>query len=519
MLKNIIDKLNRSTIKKILTYIFILIFFTIFSSIGSTQSESDNLKNDMAVILKSRQGMETIIAYMSTKPDLFTSHATDRTIVLTPDQSQEVRDLWARFLDYQLMLDITWNRLKSKQPAVLKPKDERAFVAAYAAFLSAYRYALDFIGLVDYDKTLRIVLNEPVSELGLPKGSYANFKFHFLNVSIAAEFASLSAAYKMHIKNNSIPELSGVIRKDEDAIWQAGKDDGILNTLRNAGQITQDKAASLLFPAQKGVAEWMGDTRVLYGKKFLVAADQISLIERRILPGDILLERREWYLSNIGLPGYWPHAGIYVGAESERDKFFDTQEVRDWVISQGIKDGKFESLLKTRYPAAQKSNLQKDENGDALQILEAVSEGVIFSSIKHSANADSVAVLRPNLSRLEIAMAILKGFEYYGRPYDFDFDFRTDNSIVCTELVYKSFGADTNRKGLNLPLTTVIGRPVLTPNNLIRYFDETYDSKDRPFDFVLFLDGNIKTGKAKEGNVKDLRNSWKRPKWHILKGK
>jgi hypothetical protein len=505
--------------KHILTYMFMLVFFTIFTPDGSTQSENNLLKNDAAVILKSRQGMEAIIEYMAAKPNLFPSRSSERTGVLTHSESQEVRDCWARFLDYQLMLDVTWNRLRIKQPVVLKPKDEAAFATAYAVFLSAYRYALDFINLVDHDKTLRILLDEPIPELGLPKRSYAKFKFHFLNVAIATEFASLSAGYKMHIKKNPVAELSDAMAKDENAIWEAGKGDGILNTIRNAGHITKDSASTLIFPVQKGVAEWMGDTRVLYGEKFLVAGDQISLIEQRILPGDIFLERREWYLSNIGLPGYWPHAAIYVGTESERAKFFDTPEVRDWVISQGIKDGRFESLLIKRSPAAQKSNHKKDESGHALQILEAVSEGVVFSSINHSANADSVAVLRPNLSRLEIAMALLKAFTYYGRPYDFDFDFRTDKALVCTEVVYKAYSPDPGQKGLILPLTTVVGRPVLTPNNLIRYFDETYDKKDRPFDFVIFLDGNIKTGRAKEGDVKSLRNSWKRPKWHILVNK
>ncbi|MCL1911366.1 MAG: hypothetical protein FWG13_04090 [Leptospirales bacterium] len=516
MLKYVPYKLSRAAAIKRIPYIFI---FTIFTSVGLTQSENNSLKNDAAVILKSRRGMETAIAYMSTRPDLFTSRASEKVSVLTSKQSQEVRDLWARFLDYQLMLDVTWDRLRIKQPVVLKPKDEKSFVTAYAVFLARYKYALDFISLVDYDKTLRIVLNEPVAELGLPKRSYANFKFRFLNVAVAAEFASLSAAYKMHIKDNPAPELSDAIRKDEASIWQAGKEDGILNTIRNAGEITQSAAASLLFPVQKGVSEWMGDTRVLYGQKYLIAADQIPLIEQRILPGDILLERREWFLSNIGLPGFWPHAALCVGTEAERAKFFDVPEVRDWVISQGIKDGKFESLLKKRCPAAQKANQGKDESGHSLRIIEAVSEGVVFSSVSHSADADSAAVLRPNLSRLEIAMALLKAFGYYGMPYDFDFDFRTSNALVCSELVYKSYSPDAGQKGLDFPLTTIIGRPVLTPNNLIRYFDETYDKKDRPLDFVLFLDGNIKTGRAKEGDVKSLRNSWKRPKWHILVNK
>lgn len=493
--------------------------FFIFTSIAFAQPEKYDLNNESEIILKSRQGMESVIAYMASKPELFVSSMSETAAVLTPGQIQDVRDFWTRFLDYQVMLDITWNKLRSKQPVVLKPQDKKAFAAAYAAFLSRYRYALDFIRLVDYDKTLRIVLNEPVAELGLPKGSYSDFKFRFLNVAMAADFASLYGAYKVYIKDNPVPELSEIIREDEDYIWHEGKDGGILNTIRNAGEIAQSAAAGLIFPVQKGIAEWMGDTRVLYGEKFFVADEQISLIEQHVLPGDILLERREWFLSNIGLPGFWSHSALYVGTGSERDNFFDVPEVREWVISKGINDGKFESLLKEHYPQTYESFLQKDENGHSLTIMEAVSEGVIFSSLQHSANADSVAVLRPNVSRLEIAMAIFKAFEYYGRPYDFDFDFRTDTSIVCSELIYKAYTANENQKGLYLPLTTIIGRPVLTPNNIIRYFDETYDKKDRPFDFVIFLDGNMKTGKAKEGNAKSLRKSWKRPKWHILVGK
>ena len=35
-------------------------------------------------------------------------------------------------------------------------------------------------------------------------------------------------------------------------------------------------------------------------------------------------------------------------------------------------------------------------------------------------------------------------------------------------------------------------------------------------DMVLFLDGREKLGKAVEASVDELRQSWRRPKWHVI---
>ncbi len=68
-----------------------------------------------------------------------------------------------------------------------------------------------------------------------------------------------------------------------------------------------------------------------------------------------------------------------------------------------------------------------------------MSEGVIFTTLEHSADCDSLAALRPRLPRREKAQAILRAFHYAGRPYDFNFDFGTDAELVCTELIYKAY--------------------------------------------------------------------------------
>jgi Permuted papain-like amidase enzyme, YaeF/YiiX, C92 family len=475
----------------------------------------EGLDNDVAVIKSSRHGLAAITTYMASQPDLFPARAPSQLRALTPLQRREVKDIWGRFVDYELMLDALWQRL-SADPA--GADDEMAPArarVAYTAFLARYRYALDFIDRADADPALRVVLNEPLPDLGLPAHSYADFKFRFLNVAMAAEFASLAAVERSRDKDDAFP-LAAEMSADEARIWKAGVADGVVNTLRNAGQIGVNSGARLVFPVQKGVSEWMGDTRVLYGSHYLIAPDQIAALTPRLRPGDLLLERREWFLSNIGLPGYWPHVALYVGTAQERAAYFDDPAVRAWLATQGVVDGDFEALLKRRYPRAYGAGEARDEHGNAYRVMEAMSEGVVFTAIEHSAAADSLAVLRPRLPRLAVAKALLKAYSYQGRPYDFDFDFRTDATLVCSELAYKAYAPDAGKRGLDLPLRTVAGRPVLTPNDIAQQFDQSFGSARQQFDLVAFLDGQARSDRAVEADLAQFRASWRRPKWHIL---
>lgn len=472
------------------------------------------LTNDASLILKMRAGLASITDYMASRPDLFPPRKPAHLRALDAAQRQEVLDLWGRFLDYQLMLDSVWQRLREDPTSDVAQHDRTWQRTAYAAFLARYRHALDFIALSDADPALRVALNEPLPELGLPAGSYADFKFRFLNAAIATEFAALAAGQGSDRNDDSVA-LTQALRSDERRIWQAGKGDGIVNTLRNAGQIVDSGSRRLVFPVQKGVSEWMGDTRVLNGSRYLVTADQIANLAAKLQPGDVLLERREWFLSNIGLPGYWPHAALYIGTPEQRTAYFDDPAVRAWLASEGAAAG-FDALLKARHPAAFSASQVSDAHGDRVRVIEAMSEGVVFTTLEHTAAADAVAVLRPRLSRLEVAKALLKAFAFQGRPYDFDFDFRSDATLVCTELVYKAYGPGIDKSGLRLPLRSVAGRPVLTANDIVRHFDATFSSPEQQFDLVAFLDGKARTGSAVAADLATFRASWKRPKWHIL---
>jgi hypothetical protein len=472
-------------------------------------------QNDVAVIENTRRGLENIIAYMKGRPDLFPPSDRVSIRVMSSAERQEVRQLWASFLDHLLILDSVSQKHASYATIKDKSASRTSFRVGLAAYLSRYRHALEFISLTDNDPALRIVLDEPVSEIGLPPRTYASFKLRHLNAFIATEFAALSSTYRWYGEDSTL-SLTEAMRRDAEHIWKSGPGSGLKHTLSNAAQVVQGAGFKVFFPVQKGVSEWMGDTRVLYGKTFLVKEAQISQMAPLLRPGDVLLERREWFLSNIGLPGYWPHAALYVGTPQERAAWFDDPEVKAWLLGQGVTDGSIDTLLRSRFPTAYELSLAKDDHGDAPQVLEAMSEGVVFTSLSHSAGADSVAVLRPRLSRLDLAQALVTAFKYQGRPYDFDFDFRTDVALVCTELIYKAFGTEPGKTGLRFPLRTVAGRPVTTANDIARQFDETFGQAEQQFDLVVFMDGQQRKGQATEADLASFRTSWRRPKWHIL---
>jgi hypothetical protein len=88
--------------------------------------------------------------------------------------------------------------------------------------------------------------------------------------------------------------------------------------------------------------------------------------------------------------------------------------------------------------------------------------------------------------------------------------------LVCSEVVYQAYLPEKSvQTGLSLPLTEVMGRKTLPPNDIIRTFDQQFGTSSQQFDFVAFLDGRESSGSAVIATVDDLRASWKRPKWDL----
>jgi hypothetical protein len=234
----------------------------------------------------------------------------------------------------------------------------------------------------------------------------------------------------------------------------------------------RDVSKSAIYHAQSFISTWIGDTKVRQPRGgALIHPEQVRQLRAKLRPGDVMLERRNWFLSNAFLPGYWPHSAVYVGTPDDIRK-----------------------LGLDRDPRVQKhwrDFVQRDEHGREYVIIEAVSEGVVFTALEHSVGeADSAAFIRPNIAPDHIKEAIARAFNHVGKPYDFEFDFFSTDKLVCSELVYRAYDGD-----IHFPLVDVMGRKTLPPVEIVRQCLRERQTHPQ-FSFVAFLDGDETKGRA-----------------------
>lgn len=504
--------LTKITSKKSFTYKYALLVYCLFVScnIFAGTISQDMINDDVETLRNIRHSLDLATDFMNNRNDLFIPDKVSRTRLTTREQRNEIWLFWQSLLDRILIIDSIGSKYDNLYRYSSSDEKKQLFSVSYAAFLMQYRYMLTIITKLENDPSMHTMLNEPVPELDLDKGLYTKLKFRFLNVARVAELIRLNSIYSIHKADENFP-LTQTMSSDISTLFKFGLGSGTEKTYKNALKIIEDTGFTVWFPTQKTVSEWMGDVKVLRNGHSLMSKKQINDIAMLLHPGDIILERREWYLSNIGLPGYWPHAALYIGTQEHRKEYFNDMDAQN---EYGSAED-FEEKLKSSYSVAYLNSITKDDKGQTPSIIEAVSEGVSFTTLEHSIAADSVAILRPRVSKYEKAKAIERAFHYSGRPYDFNFDFLTDAELVCTELVYKAYEPMSNYKGIQLPTRKIMGKSVTTANDIAQLYDTEFGTTQHQLDLIAFYDGHERMQSAIKSNSEVFRNSWRRPKLYI----
>lgn len=483
-------------------------------------------REDLQTLRQFVTGMQGVLARVADHRALFSAR---RDQVYSPDEKALLLSTWGSLFSYfsatESLREKYWDFVK------LKPSDPRhawGFVLTHTALTALLAYGLAFSELALNNRQLETLFDEQNDEYGVPAHAFAAFKARAIHLKTSTQlvtgeaWAATAIPFLRQLDVLGQPDVTWAwteMQKDAKAAQASLIRSGAKLFLGNAKDIVKDSSAEAIFPAQKTFAEWAGDTRVHRLGTALISRELVERVALpRLQPGDIVVSRQNWFLSNIGLPGFWPHAQLFVGTAAELAKTFDLEPaVSAWVSHQSEGAHTFSELLQRRYPDKWRTYAHgKDFQGHApIRVIESISEGVSFTAIEHAYGVDYLAAMRPRLSALDKARAIERAFHYQGRPYDFDFDFFSDATLVCTELVYKAYQPSSDEQGVSLSLVDVAGRRTLPANEIVKKFDAEFEAPAQQLDFVFFIDGHEKERSASESTLAAFRASWKRVKWDL----
>jgi hypothetical protein len=445
--------------------------------------------------------------------------------VLSPDQERKLAGAFASLRDHAIALDelrMFWEDWWRFDPSRIgRPYHLKSFLLTFAAELGLYETAARFSKLVLNNPNAQKFLDAPHPEHGLEAGSFSRYR----ELLLGARDQARVLAGEQYLR--FLAEAFGA-RDEAKALGLAPLWDRIEATLRRIetrtpiergvssvradGQLLKRGVRRAWFPMQKQVAELMGDTRVRRIGTYLIDHELQRQAAAKLRPGDVMLSRKNWYLSNVGLPGFWPHALFWVGEPGALDAHFVSEPVRAWLREQAGREASLTQLLAERHPGAVR-RWREGEASEPYVVLEAISEGVVPNTFDHAAG-DYLAALRPRLDEIGRAQLLLAAFGQVGKPYDFDFDFATDHALVCTELVWRCLRPAEQKRGIELPLVELAGRMTLPANDIARRFAEQ-DRANPELDFVFFIDASEKERRAFFSTEPAFRESWKRPKWDV----
>ena len=484
-----------------------------------------NLRADASLYRDYDRALAGVIALLDDQPGVF--DGAGEPPVLTADQEAAIAAAWTTYVHVGARLDQLRRHYEDYHHFDLsrleRDRHLRAYLLTFAAELALYGRTAELIRRVERNPNVAKFLDVPRPAHGVPADAYTY---------VREELAGLSDLSRVVAGQNYLAWLNTAhgARADAEAmgygwLWREvevhlarihmhrGDELAKLTIAADVAPLRKSLKA-WTFPVQKEVAEWMGDTRVRRpAGRYLIGPEHTAPMEAVLEPGDVLLARKNWYLSNVGLPGFWPHGLLYLGGPTELAATFDADpEVLAWVERIAGEPMPFTAFLATRHPRAWADLQASADDAQPLVVIEAISEGVVLNTWAHAAG-DYLVALRPKLPRWVRAQALHRALSYLGRPYDFDFDFATDHALVCTELVWRSYRPVDGAPGLRMEPIKVAGRRALPANEIARLFQREHGRDDAQLEFVYFLDAREASQSVRVADEAAFLETPDRPQW------
>jgi hypothetical protein len=366
--------------------------------------------------------LESIIARGEFRP------AEDEAIGFWFARFLSVREsLWAVIGDVQAILD-------KPADAVERENEMHYFLVGYAAACVLIRIDRVTLFTVAHHSIIQRKLNEAFPEYRIPRKQYTRIFSAFVDEKNVLALRDAMRFCREHrgelLMLGTDPNVGFIVQQMSEL--ESSLNPSKLGYLKRAWSYVSHKwrrrgvvsAENTLASIMEGVGRVASE--LVEKKNKRVTEDVLVSVAGFLQPGDVIITRHAKALTNLFMPGFWPHAALYVGTHEQRE----------------------------------------DENC----VLEARKDGVRLRPLHETLSVDAFVVLRPNLDSEIIDQAIERAFLHKGKMYNFDFDFFNSDRIVCTELVYRSYDG---LAGLQIPLNERAGRKILSAENLLDFALDT----------------------------------------------
>jgi hypothetical protein len=373
----------------------------------------------------------------------------------TPTEDEQTRHL---LISYWQSRNALFELVSSFHQVDRFEPDQRplALTIAYAGALVLVDVARFMRENFHHRHIVRQKLNEPEPHFGIPGGTYDQVQesltspvhawhlYHAMTFFQENKDRLLAAA----ADDPELREVVEIIARLQDRLDVSPETFALARTRVHARSlrtsIGRDLLGRALYGLQKYVSSMMANRYVKVGHEPGMPADIDAQLEKELQPGDIIVVRKEHAFTNYFLPGYWPHAALYIGTVPE-------------LHSLGLHE---HENVQSKW-----NTIETVDASRSGRVLEAMKDGVRIRSVSCPFRSDALAIIRPQLSPGDVAEAIGRGFFHTGKGYDFDFDFARSDRLVCTEVVYRSY---EGIGGISFELTRRAGRLTLAAEDLLQ---------------------------------------------------
>ena len=370
-----------------------------------------------------------------------------------PDEDERLWYWFSRYLSVReelwQIIDVVSNNLGALA-LVISDDDWRQFILGFCAATLLVRIDHLFIDEIATHSLAQRKFNEANPVYRIPRKQYTRV-FKALtdpdNSLLILQALRFSQVHRKKLRQLASDPEVGIFARELPSLEQS-IDPGVLryvfrllryrwHAFRRRGASAKQQSAFLLLEAGGRMVAEISNQHI--GKRVRPVIEQIKSL---LKPGDIFVTRHDFAASNLFLPGFWPHAALYIGTQADR-------EAMGVIINE-----------------AQASRWRNDKC-----VLEADKNGVLFRSLQQTLSVDAMVIIRPLCSEQQIAQAISRACRHEGKDYKFDFDFTRSDKLVCTEVIYRAFDGIGN---IHFSLKERAGRYALSAEDLLDLaLDET----------------------------------------------